>query len=77
MYGRTFISNCSAALRSAGAALRGSLPRYCRASGMTSVGASISVTPQSAKRETILGSNSMASEPMGASGMRAVILSTL
>lgn len=44
---------------------------------MTSVGASIRVTPQSAKRETILGSNSMASEPIGASGMRAVILSTL
>ncbi|MNT35610.1 hypothetical protein D3C72_1716440 [compost metagenome] len=70
-------SSFSTALRSAGAALRGSLPRYLSASGITSVGASIRVTPQSAKRETIFGSNSMASEPIGASGMRALIFSTL
>ncbi|MNT56698.1 hypothetical protein D3C72_1940200 [compost metagenome] len=67
----------SAALRSAGAALRGSLPRYLRASGITSVGASIKVTPQSAKRETIFGSKSIANEPIGASGIRALIFSTL
>ncbi|MNP70293.1 hypothetical protein D3C76_1665100 [compost metagenome] len=64
-------------MRSAGLALCGSLPRYLRASGMTSLGASMIVTPQSAKRETIFGSNSMAKDPMGASGMRCLILSTL
>ena len=47
------------------------------ASGITSVGESEKLTPQSAKRETTVGSKSILPLSTGASGMRSRIMSTL
>ena len=77
MNGRIALITAAAFSRSSGFLESGSSARYLSAAGKTSVGLSSIITPQSTKRDTIAGSNTMASESTGALIMRLRISGTL
>src|SRR5688572_7717537 len=76
-YGRTAISTFSAAARSSGFSEFASLPRKMSTVPTTSEGASSTDTPHLANLDTTFGSQNIAKLSTGASGMAALMASSL